>query len=326
MKYYFKFIDLFAGMGGIRIPFDELGGECVFSSEWDKHAQVTYEANFGEIPHGDICEIDKDEIPNHDILLAGFPCQAFSIMGKGLGFADTRGTMFFEVEKTLQVKRPKAILLENVRQLKSHDKGRTLKVIIDKLEKLGYKVKYEILNALDYGLPQKRERIIIVGFLDHSIKFDFPKGELNDRLELGDILESDEGIEERYWASEEIRRKRFEKVKGKEVPYPSIWHENKSGNISPNEFSCALRAGASYNYLLVNGTRRLTPRELLRLQGFPESYKVVVSDQQIRKQTGNSVAVPVIRAVAKEMIKCLYDENYRMEIAEKEEQEQMALF
>src|SRR5699024_6991392 len=183
-QFDFKFIDLFAGIGGIRIPFDEFGGKCVFSSEWDKHAKKMYEANFGEIPYGDICEIDKGEIPEHDILLAGFPCQSFSIMGKSLGFADTRGTMFFEIEKVLKEKKPQAILLENVKQLRTHDKGRTLKVILAKLENLGYEVSYTILNALDFGLPQKRERIIIVGFLNHGLKFNFPTKGIDKSLDL----------------------------------------------------------------------------------------------------------------------------------------------
>lgn len=310
-QYNFKFIDLFAGMGGLRIPFDELGGTCVFSSEWDKFAQQTYQANFDEIPAGDITKVDKSEIPDHDILLAGFPCQAFSIMGKGLGFADTRGTLFFDVEEALKVKRPPAVLLENVRNLVSHDKGRTLKVIIKKLEQLGYKVQYKVLNALDFGVPQKRERIIIVGFLDHNIEFVFPEKDLSEKYELEDILEENEKVDPKYWASEEIRQKRMKKVKekGVPIPYPSIWHENKSGNVAMNDFSCALRAGASYNYLLVNGERRLTPREMLRLQGFPEDFRIVVSDQQIRKQTGNSVAIPVIRAVAKNMLAALSKEE-----------------
>lgn len=300
--YNFTFIDLFAGIGGIRIPFERLGGQSVFSSEWDKFAQQTYEANFGEIPNGDITEIHSDEIPDHDILLGGFPCQAFSIMGKSLGFADTRGTLFFEIERILLAKKPKAFLLENVKQLRGHDKGRTLQVILSKLEQLGYKVKYEVLNALNFGLPQKRERIIIVGFLDHSIDFEFPKGS-NTKIPLADILEPEENVEEKYFASEEIIKNRLDKVIGKNLIEPAIWHQNKAGDIGINEFSCALRAGASYNYLLVNGKRRLTSRELLRLQGFPEEYKIVVSDQQIRKQTGNSVAIPMIEAVAKEMLK-----------------------
>lgn len=301
----FKFIDLFAGIGGIRIPFDELGGKCVFSSEIDPHAQKMYEANFNHIPHGDITKIKASDIPNHDILLGGFPCQSFSIMGKGLGFADTRGTMFFEIERILAEKKPKAILLENVKRLKSHDEGRTLKVIIKKLENIGYKVSYKILNALDFGLPQKRERIIIVGFLNHSINFKFPDKYTGDSKDLSDILEKDDEVPLKHFASAEIVQKRLNKIKeeNKTPFYPSIWHENKAGSIGINNFSCALRAGASYNYLLVNGKRRMTPRELLRMQGFPEDFKIVVTDTHIRKQTGNSVAVPMIRSVAIEMIK-----------------------
>src|SRR5699024_8111466 len=219
----------------------------------------------------------------------------------------------------LDVKRPAAILLENVKQLRTHDQGRTLQVIIAKLEKLGYKVSYKILNALDFGLPQKRERIIIVGFLDHNVNFNFPTNSLNEELKLVDILESDEDVDKKYWASPEIVAKRMKKVEGKNIPIPSMWHENKSGNISMNQYSCALRAGASYNYLLVNGVRRPTSKELLRLQGFPEDFKIVVTDAQIRKQTGNSVAVPMIRAVANEMIKCM-DFNKNQSLNSRSEQ------
>lgn len=185
-----RFIDLFAGIGGIRIPFDELGYQCVFSSEWDKAACVTYAANFGEHPHGDITKIPEKDIPPHDLLLAGFPCQAFSIMGKMQGFADTRGTMFFEIERILAYHKPSVILLENVKQLTTHDKGRTFKVILSRLERLGYFVKWKVLNALDFGLPQKRERVIIVGFRNErdffNFNFDFPP----QRYNLSDILES----------------------------------------------------------------------------------------------------------------------------------------
>ena len=296
-----KFIDLFAGIGGIRIPFDELGYECVFSSEWDKKACETYQANFGEMPKGDITKIDEKDIPPFDICLAGFPCQAFSIMGKMQGFADTRGTMFFEVERILKYHKPRAILLENVKQLTSHDKGRTLRVILEHLDALGYHVKYKVLNALDFGLPQKRERIIIVGFLDSALtekwSFDFEKKP----YDLSSVLEDDSQVDPSLFASDMIKEKRKQSVVGKNVFYPSVWHENKSGNISVLDYSCALRTGASYNYLLVNGVRRFTSRELLRLQGFPDTYKIVVSNQEIRRQTGNSVAVPMIREVAKEM-------------------------
>lgn len=303
----FTFIDLFAGIGGIRIPFDELGGKCVFSSEIDKFAAEMYEANFYERPVGDITKISTTEIPDHDLLLAGFPCQPFSIMGDGLGFADTRGTLFFEIERILKDKKPKAFLLENVKQLKGHDKGRTLKIIIQKLEKIGYKVQWKVLNALDFGVPQKRERIIIVGFLDENVSFNFPTPKTNNKTTLDEILEPESNVDRKFYASDDILNKRASKVMGKELFYPSVWHENKSGNISVLDYSCALRAGASYNYLLVNGKRRLIPRELLRLQGFPEDFKIVVSDQQVRKQTGNSVAIPVIRAVAIEIINTLND-------------------
>lgn len=301
----FTFIDLFAGIGGIRIPFGELNGKCVFSSEWDKAAQTTYTSNFGEIPFGDITKIKADFIPHHDILLAGFPCQAFSIMGKMKGFDDTRGTMFFEVARILDYHHPKAILLENVKQLVSHDGGKTFKVILKTLEKLGYHVKWKVLNALDFGLPQKRERVIIVGFLDKeasdNFNFDFPKVPYS----LESILEPEDEIEGSLIASDEIQAKRQRRVMGKDIFYPSVWHENKSGNISVLPYACALRTGASYNYLLVNGYRRPSSRELLRLQGFPDKYNIVVSHTEIRKQTGNSVAVPMIRAVANKIVQLI---------------------
>lgn len=292
------FIDLFAGIGGIRLPFDELGYKNVFSSEFNEAACDTYEANFGHRPSGDITKIKSKDIPSHDLLLAGFPCQAFSIMGLKKGFEDTRGTLFFEVERILQYHKPKVILLENVKQLVTHDKGRTFDVIINRLTSLGYHLKWKVLNALDFGLPQKRERIIIVGFLDeltsYYFNFDFNRVPYN----LNSVLEPDEKVDPSLFASEMIQKKRKEKVKGKIIFYPSIWHENKAGNVSILDYACALRTGASYNYLLVNGYRRPSSRELFRLQGFPDSFKIVVSHQEVRRQTGNSVPVPLIRAVA----------------------------
>lgn len=298
----FTFIDLFAGIGGIRIPFGELNGKCVFSSEWDKSAQTTYISNFGEIPFGDITKISADFIPKHDVLLAGFPCQAFSIMGKMKGFDDTRGTMFFEVARILDYHHPKAILLENVKQLVSHDGGKTFKVILETLDNLGYHVKWKVLNALDFGLPQKRERVIIVGFMDAaaSEQFDFDFEKMPYSLES--VLEPAEDIDMSLVASEEIRTKRLKSVEGKNLFFPSMWHENKSGNISVLPYACALRTGASYNYLLVNGYRRPSSRELLRFQGFPDNYNIVVSHTEVRKQTGNSVAVPMIRAIANRIV------------------------
>ncbi len=295
----FRFIDLFAGIGGIRLGFESVGGKCVFSSESDKYAQDTYEANFGERPQGDITQIKPETIPEHDILLAGFPCQAFSICGDQQGFSDTRGTLFFNIEEILKIQKPYAFLLENVKNLKSHDQGKTFETIIKHLENIGYFVHYTILNSLDFGIPQKRERTIIVGFKD-NIKFAFPQP-IGIKPNLSTVLEDDGKVDSKYFVSPEIRKKRLLKVKPN-YPIPSIWHENKSGNISALKYSCALRAGASYNYLLANGTRRLTPKELLRLQGFPDNFKIVVPYTQIRKQTGNSVTVPVIKAVAQQMI------------------------
>lgn len=305
-----KYIDLFAGIGGIRIPFDELGYESVFASEWNGSACDTYEANFGERPYGDITKIDAKDIPRHDLLLAGFPCQAFSIMGKMQGFKDMRGTMFFEIARILDYHKPQAVLLENVKQLITHDRKRTFSIILNELKRLGYFVKWDILNALDFGVPQKRERTIIVGFRDmrKAERFDF-KFEKRP-YKLSNILESDETVDKSLYVSDYILRKRATRVNGKDIFYPSIWHENKSGNISVLPYACALRSGASYNYQLINGQRRPSSRELLRLQGFPEDFRIVVSHQEIRKQTGNAVAVPVIRAVAKKMNQELMNHEY----------------
>jgi len=296
-------IDLFAGIGGIRLPFHELGYRCVFSSEWDKYAQKTYFANFGEMPFGDITkESTKRYIPEKfDLLLAGFPCQAFSIMGKMKGFADTRGTMFFEVATILERHKPQAILLENVKQLTTHDHGRTFATILRILGELGYHVKWKVLNALDFGLPQKRERVIIVGFRSEkrceAFDFEFTKQPYT----LNGLLEADDAVDPSLFASDAILNKRKQKTEGKRIFYPSIWHENKAGNISILDHACALRTGASYNYLLVNGRRRPSSRELLRLQGFPDCYRIAVSHSEIRRQTGNSVAVPMVRVIAKKI-------------------------
>ncbi len=300
----FSFIDLFAGIGGIRIPFEKLGGTCVFSSEWDKHAQQTYKRNFGETPAGDITKIDEVDIPDHDVLLAGFPCQPFSIIGDKQGFEDTRGTLFFDIARILNQKQPRAFLLENVKQLLTHDNGRTCAIIQEQLSLLGYTTYHAVLNALDFGLPQKRERIFIVGFRK-PIAFYFPKG-TGMYTPLSEILEPDEDIDPSLFASARICESRREKCK-REPFYPSIWHENKGGNISVLPYSCALRAGASYNYLLVNGVRRPSPRELLRLQGFPEDFEIVGNTTQFRKQIGNSVAIPVVDAIAQKMLEALHE-------------------
>lgn len=300
----FRFIDLFAGIGGIRLGFESVGGHCVFSSEFDKDACKTYEANFGEHPSGDITKIDAKDIPDFDILLGGFPCQAFSIIGKKEGFAnETSGTLFFDIERILKEKCPPAFMLENVRNLTAHDNGNTFRIIREHLEKLGYHVYAKVLNALDFGVPQKRERIIIVGFLD-DVDFSFPDPiPESERKTLSDILENN--VDKKYYVREAIRASRVERLKDKEYPQPYISHENMAGSITPHPYSSALRAGASANYILINDERRPTERELLRIQGFPDDYKIVVPYGKIKKQTGNSVAVPMIHAVAREMIAAL---------------------
>lgn len=309
----FRYIDLFCGIGGFRFATTSAAAEvgvsteCVFSSDIDEDAQTTYEANFGDRPFGDITKIVAEEVPDHELLFGGFPCQPFSIIGDMNGFGDARGTLFFDIARILASKRPRAIVLENVKQLRGHDQGRTLKTILSILDGLGYWVDYQVLNALDFGLPQKRERVLIVGFLDDSYKrFKWPQPGKTSRIPLDEILEDDSEIDSSYFASPKIRKSRKMAVKGKSIPDGrTIWHENKSGNISALPYSCALRAGASYNYLLVDGIRRLTMREMLRLQGFPEEFKITCGYSATRKQAGNSVPVPMIQAVIKQVLLAL---------------------
>lgn len=303
-----KFIDLFCGIGGFRYAsqqaFEKLGvmGQCMFSSDIDKYAAESYEANFEEKPVGDITKVDEKDIPDFDLLFAGFPCQAFSICGLQKGFADnTKGTLFFDIARIIKEKQPKAFVLENVKNLVGHDGGRTFRTIIHVLrEELGYYVDYKVLNALDFGLPQKRERIIIVGAktsFDMDWNFD-----IENVKTLKDILE--DKVDRKHYASEEIVKKR--KKMHTAQTEPAIWHENKSGNISSYPYSCALRAGASHNYLLVDGKRRLTPREMLRLQGFPDEFKIVVSDAQTRKQAGNAIPVSMVAKVIEKFIPLVF--------------------
>ena len=305
-KNEFKYIDLFAGIGGIRMPFQNLGGKCVFSSEIDKYAAQTYEANYGEKPSGDITQINAESIPNFDILLAGFPCQAFSIAGKRKGFEDTRGTMFFEVERILEEKKPKSFLLENVKGLTNHDHGRTFKIMLDILEnKLGYKVYYKVLNAKNFGLPQNRERIMIVGFKNHNIDFKFPE-EINKKTKVGDILidnpDSKYTISDKIWESHQLRKER-NRAKGNGFGY-SLFNEE-----SPYTSTISARYYKDGSEILIaqegKNPRKLTPREAARLQGYPDSFKIVVSDTQAYKEFGNSVPVNMINAVAQEMYKSL---------------------
>ena len=302
----FTFIDLFAGIGGIRLGFQSNGGRCVFSSEWDKDAAKTYYYNFGERPFGDIQKIDPKDIPDFDVLLAGFPCQPFSIIGDKEGFNhETQGTLFFNIEKILLAKKPKAFMLENVRNLTAHDKGRTFKVILSHLRNAGYDVHYKVLNALDYGVPQKRERIIICGFRK-KVAFEFPPPIPKDsRKTVADIIDSDAEKDKSLFVRPAIRKSRLARLKDKKFPRPYISHENVAGSITPHTFSCALRAGASANYILINDERRPSAREMLRIQGFPDEFKIVVPYSQVKHQTGNSVAVPVIRAVAEKLVEKL---------------------
>lgn len=304
-------IDLFAGIGGIRLGFQQAFGtniQFVFSSEIDKYAQQTYCANFGETPFGDITQIDEKEIPQHDILLAGFPCQAFSIAGLRKGFEDTRGTLFFDVARIAKNHKPKLIFLENVKGFKNHDKGKTLKVVKETLESLGYQVFYEVLNARNFGLPQNRERIYIVAFLKdkfNEINFDFSElKKINIESCLGNILEKN--IDEKYTISDKLweghkRRKAMHEEKGNGFGY-SIFDENSkyTSTMSARYY----KDGSEILIKQANkNPRKLTPRESARLQGFPENFLIPVSDNQSYKQFGNSVAVPVVRNIAHSILK-----------------------
>ena len=309
-KAKFNYIDLFAGIGGIRIPFQELGGRCVFTSEWDSFAQKTYKTNFGGEIYGDITKVDvNNDIPDFDILLGGFPCQPFSQAGLHKGFSDTRGTLFFNIEEIIQAKRPKAFLLENVKQLKGHDHGRTFRIIEEHLRALNYTVSSAVLRAGDFGVPQNRERIYIVGFdkeyykLADDYQFVFPvPPKMPTRL--GDILEPD--VDPKYTISQKlyeghVRRKEEHKQKGNGFGY-SLFGENSEYT---NTLSARYYKDGS-EILIDQGEgrlpRKLTPRECARLQGFPEDFIIPVSDTRAYKQFGNSVAVPVIRAIAKNML------------------------
>jgi len=303
-KTKFKMIDLFAGIGGIRLGFEEIGGECVFTSEWDKFAQQTYQANFEEMPYGDITEVEPSQIPSFDALLAGFPCQPFSQAGKKLGLADTRGTLFFDIAKILEHHRPTVVLLENVKRFRSHDGGKTFETIQNVLEGLGYEIYSEVLNAKHFGVPQNRERIYIVGFLGKT-EFKFPKP-LNTKTKLGDILESKVDpkytLSDKLWAGHQ-RRKLEHKKKGNGFGYSLF---NKDSEYTSTISARYYKDGSEILIEQKNkNPRKLTPREAARLQGFPDDYQIPVSDCQAYKQFGNSVAVPVLKAIAKEVEKAL---------------------
>ena len=316
-EYKFTQIDLFAGIGGIRLGFQKQGGKTVFSSEWDKFAQKTYQVNFGEMPHGDITKINPSEIPDHDILLAGFPCQPFSIAGLMKGFEDTRGTLFFNIANILKEKRPKAFMLENVKQLRGHDKGRTLNTILKVLDDLNYYVpEPQVLNALDFGVPQNRERIIIVGFNKDYLPEDFedfiyPQGMRDENLTVGSIL--DENPDEKYTISDKLyaghlERKKMHQKKGNGFGFCLFNEDSKyTSTISARYYKDGSEALIEQKG---KNPRMLTPRECSRLQGFPEEFIIPVSNTQAYKQFGNSVCVHVIEAVAKKMVE--YLERYNI--------------
>lgn len=303
----FKIIDLFAGIGGIRLGFQKHGGKSVFASEWDKFAAKTYKLNYGEEPEGDISLVNPEDIPDHHILLAGFPCQPFSQAGLRKGFEDTRGTLFFEIAKILKEKRPQAFLLENVKQLRSHDKGRTLETILKVLrEDLNYTVYYDVLRAADFGVPQNRERIYIVGFSNETTsvtEFEFPAPTLAP-TRVGDILE--EQVDEKYTISDRLyeghmRRKKEHKEKGNGFGF-SLFNED-----SPYTNTISARYYKDGSEILIDqgpdkNPRKLTPRECAKLQGFPEEFVIPVSDTQAYRQFGNSVSVPVVELIAKNMV------------------------
>lgn len=317
----YKTIDLFAGVGGIRLGFELTGKiENVFSAEIDKYACITYETNFGENPYCDITKIKEKKMPDFDILLAGFPCQAFSIAGKRGGFDDTRGTLFFDVARIIKEKQPKAFLLENVKGLIHHSGGKTLETIINVLENdLGYTVFWKVLNAKEYGVPQKRERIYIVGFKDAK-DFAFPTPP-NIRRSINDILEEKE-VSSKYYLSDTYlntlkRHKQRHKQKGNGFGYEIVKKEEIANTLVVGgmgrernliyddrltDFTPKTNIKGSINKEYI---RRMTPREWARIQGFPDDFRIPVSDTQSYRQFGNSVSVPVINAIAKSMFKAL---------------------
>lgn len=306
-KNEFTFIDLFAGIGGFHQALGDVGGRCVFSSEWDARAKETYFDNYGLVPFGDITQFTEDAegntcfvdaIPHHDVLAGGFPCQAFSQAGRGLGFQDARGTLFFEILKITQKMRPKIVVLENVKRLKTHDGGKTFKVILNSLRQIGYKVYARVLRARDFDLPQNRERIFIVAFSE-PIHFEFPSPPINKTIHcLGDILEKD--VDASYTISDRLyqghlRRKEENARKGKGFGFSVFSDQSKYTN------TISARYWKDGSEILVSQTgknpRMLTPRECARLQGFPESFRPHKSKRYAYQQFGNSVPVNVVRAV-----------------------------
>lgn len=295
-------VDIFAGIGGFHIAAKYNGVKVTFASEIDRFAAHCYETNLGLAPHGDIREC-KDDIPQHDILMAGFPCQPFSIMGKGRGFGDSqgRGALLFEVLSIAKRMRPKAVIMENVRRFSTHNHGKTLASVAEQFIRCGYTPDARILNAMDFGLPQKRERTFIVALRDGIKPIEWPTPR-SKPPSLASILEQGE-VPSRYYSSPAIRDKR--RAKHETDVRPAVWHENIGKTITSHPYSCALQAESSYNYLLVDGERRFTEREMLRLQGFAEAYLPTGTYTQTKRQTGNAVPIPVASQVLAAVVKVL---------------------
>ncbi len=311
----YKFIDLFAGLGGFRLALESFGAECVYSSEWDTAAQQVYAKNFGEVPDGDITKVDEKTMPKHDIVCAGFPCQAFSISGKMKGFEDSRGTLFFDVARIVKEHKPKIIFLENVKNFAKHDGGRTLQVVKNTLDGLGYDVYYDVLNSVDYGMPQKRERIYIVGFRkDLKIQnFKFPTA-LKLERHVEDFLQEDSGIES---YSEEKYKIQYNDKKDNEYSNKMIrlGIVNKGGQgervYSTKGIAATLSAygggvfAKTGGYLIDGHVRRLSPRECARLMGYPDTYKIAENKNQAYKQFGNSVVIDVLQYIVEEICRVI---------------------
>ena len=306
----FTFIDLFAGIGGMRIAFETAGGSCVYSNEWNKYCQRTYFANFGEVPDGDITKVDASNIPDHDILVAGFPCQPFSIagvskknsLGRATGFEDkTQGTLFFDVCRILKAKRPKAFMLENVKNLCSHDKGHTFQVIRESLIELGYEIFYQVIDGQHY-VPQHRERIIIVGFdkvrFGSDIKFDFNITPVSPKPVVADILQ--DNVSDKYTLSDKLWQYLQDYAAKHKAAGNGFGYGIAPVNGVARTLSARYYKDGSEVLIEQKGRnpRKLTPRECARLQGFPDTFRIPVSDTQAYKQFGNSVVVPLMTDVA----------------------------
>ena len=321
-----EFIDLFAGIGGLRLGFEKAGGQCVFSSEIDKRAKITYELNFGKKPFGDITQIKSKDIPKHDILLAGFPCQPFSVAGGKKGLGDPRGNLFYEIIRILTDRQPKAFLLENVKGLTSLNRGKTFELILEELRRIGYTVYSKTLNTMDYGnIPQTRERVYIAGFLNEC-PFSFPK-KLNLTKTVQDILLKGRQLDKYYYNRFEIFSILQKHITKKGVVYQwrrSYVRENKS-EVCPTLMAHMGTGG--HNVPLIKddyGIRKLIPRECARFQGFPDSFKLPnISDCHLYKQFGNSVSVPLVTRIAKEIIEAIqpvnmnfqkYNKNFQPEL------------